>query len=211
MPLSPYGVSKLFCEEIGRAFAEETGISFIALRIGYFQRGENQPGPHMKIGEWGQSMWLSNADMNHAVERAIEAENVPFAIVNLESDNPGMRWDLEHTRKTIGYEPKDGAPIILEAQNRADDEAARNLRVKPGHVAGREFHRGEGLVAFGPLQVVFRTGEGQRQMRDAIAALRERGLDLVPRRRSALPMTLTEHRAIAAAAIAGDSRRPITG
>jgi hypothetical protein len=70
--------------------------------------------------------------MNHAVVRAIEVENVPFAIVNLESDNPGMRWDLEHTRKTIGYEPKDGAPIVLEAQNKADDEAARNLRVKPG-------------------------------------------------------------------------------
>jgi NAD+ dependent glucose-6-phosphate dehydrogenase len=132
MPLSPYGVSKLFGEEIGRAFAEETGISFIALRIGYFQRGENKPGPHMLIGEWGQSMWLSNADMNQAVERAIEVENVPFALVNLESDNPGMRWDLDHTRKTIGYDPKDGAPIILEAKNKADDEAARNLRVKPG-------------------------------------------------------------------------------
>jgi NAD+ dependent glucose-6-phosphate dehydrogenase len=132
MPLSPYGVSKLFGEEIGRGFAEETGISFIALRIGYFQRGENKPGPHMLIGEWGQSMWLSNDDMNHAVERAIEAENVPFAVVNLESNNPGMRWDIEHTRKTIGYQPKDGAPIVLEARNKADDETARSLRVKPG-------------------------------------------------------------------------------
>ncbi len=36
LPLSPYGVSKLFGEELGRGFAEETGISFIALRIGYF-------------------------------------------------------------------------------------------------------------------------------------------------------------------------------
>lgn len=131
-PLSPYGISKLFGEEIGRAFAEETGISFIALRIGYFQPGENRPGPHMQIGEWGQSMWLSNDDMNHAVERAIEAEDVPFAIVNLVSDNPGMRWDLEHTRRTIGYEPRDGAPIVLEARNKADDEAARALRVEPG-------------------------------------------------------------------------------
>jgi len=143
-PLSPYGVSKLFGEEIGRAFAEETGISFIALRIGYFQRGENRPGPHMKIGEWGQSMWLSNRDMLHAVERAIEAETVPFAIVNLESNNPGMRWDLEHTRKTIGYEPKDGAPIILEAKNKADDEAARNLRVEPGTWLDENFTKVEG-------------------------------------------------------------------
>lgn len=131
-PLSPYGISKLFGEEIGRAFAAETGIDFIALRIGYFQRGENLPGPHMKIGAWGQSMWLSNRDMNHAIERAIEAEGVSFAILNLVSDNPGMRWDLEHTRKTIGYEPKDGAPIVMEAQNKADDAAAQSLRVTPG-------------------------------------------------------------------------------
>lgn len=143
-PLSPYGISKLFGEEIGRAFAEETGISFIALRIGYFQRGDNRPGPHMKIGEWGQSMWLSNRDMMHAVERAIEAENVPFAIVNLESDNPGMRWDLEHTKRTIGYEPQDGAPIVLEAHNRADDEAARSLRVKPGTWLDENFTEVEG-------------------------------------------------------------------
>jgi nucleoside-diphosphate-sugar epimerase len=53
-PLSPYGFSKLLCEEIGRGFAEETGISFIALRIGYFQRGDNIPGPHMGVGVWSR-------------------------------------------------------------------------------------------------------------------------------------------------------------
>jgi NAD+ dependent glucose-6-phosphate dehydrogenase len=143
-PLSPYGISKLFGEEIGRAFSEETGISFIALRIGYFQRGENLPGPHMKIGEWGQSMWLSNRDMNHAIERAIEAEGVGFAIVNLVSDNPGMRWDLEHTRKTIGYAPRDGAPIVMEAQNLADDNAARTLKVTPGTWLDETFTAVEG-------------------------------------------------------------------
>lgn len=131
-PLSPYGISKLFCEELGRGFAAETGISFIALRIGYFQRGENLPGPHMLIGEWGQSMWLSNRDMMHAVERAIEVEDVSFAIINLESDNPGMRWDLDHTRAVLGYAPQDGAPMVMEAQNLADDERSRTLRVTPG-------------------------------------------------------------------------------
>ncbi len=43
-PLSPYGISKFFGEEAGRAFTEETGIDFLALRIGYYQRGENLPG-----------------------------------------------------------------------------------------------------------------------------------------------------------------------
>ncbi len=131
-PLSPYGISKLFGEEIGRAFAEETGISFIALRIGYFQRGENLPGAHMEIGEWGQSMWLSNADMMRAVECAIEAEGVPFAVVNLESGNAGMRWDMAHTKAMIGFEPKDHAVPVVDDVVRATDATARAVRVEPG-------------------------------------------------------------------------------
>ncbi len=132
MPLSPYGISKLMCEQMGRLFAEETGISFIAFRIGYFQRGENLPGPWMKIGVWGQQMWLSNRDMLHAIERSIEAEDVPFAVVNLVSDNPGMRWDLEHTRQTIGYAPQDGHETVVDDAIRAEDEAARQARIVPG-------------------------------------------------------------------------------
>ena len=131
-PLSPYGISKFACEEIGRAFTEETGIDFLALRIGYFQRGDNLPGAHMKIGEWGQSMWLSNRDMNQAVEKAIEAPPFGFEIVYMMSRNEGMRWDLEHTREIIGYVPLDYArPVMLEA-NRAEDAAARAVRMEPG-------------------------------------------------------------------------------
>lgn len=132
MPLSPYGISKLMGEQMGRLFAEETGISFIALRIGYLQRGENRPGPAMKIGVWGQQMWLSNRDMLHAVERSIEAEDVPFAVVNLVSDNPGMRWDLEHTRQTIGYAPQDGHETVADAAIREEDEKARQASIAPG-------------------------------------------------------------------------------
>lgn len=132
MPLSPYGHSKLIGEQLGWAFTEETGISFLALRIGYFQRGENVPGPHMKIGIWGQSMWLSNRDMNHAIERSIEAEGIGYAVVNLESDNPGMRWDIGHTRATIGYDPQDGhAPVVNDAI-RAEDDWARQQKIPPG-------------------------------------------------------------------------------
>ena len=132
LPLSPYGVSKVFCEEIGRNFTEETGISFLALRIGYFQPGENIPGPHMGIGVWGQQMWLSNRDMMQALERSIEAEDVGFAIVNLESNNPGMRWDLEHTRQVIGYQPQDGHETIVTDELRAEDERARATALPPG-------------------------------------------------------------------------------
>lgn len=140
-PLSPYGISKLMGEEMGRAFAEETGISFIALRIGYFQRGENKPGPHMGIGAWGQSMWLSNRDMMHALDRAIEVEDVPFAVVNLVSNNPGMRWDLKYTRKVLGYKPKDGHAPVIDASIEAEDKKARRAKMVPGTWFNEYFHK----------------------------------------------------------------------
>jgi nucleoside-diphosphate-sugar epimerase len=112
-PVNPYGCGKLFGERGGRDLAARTGISFIALRIGYCQHAPgNVPGPHMELGLWGQQMWLSDRDLCHGVERAVLAEGVPFAILNLMSDNPGMRWDLDETRRVIGYAPSDGHHAI---------------------------------------------------------------------------------------------------
>jgi nucleoside-diphosphate-sugar epimerase len=131
-PLSPYGISKLAGEEAGRAFTEETGGDFLALRIGYFQPGENRPGAHMEIGEWGQSMWLSNRDMNQAVDKAIAAPPFGFAVVNLVSNNAGMRWDIEHTREVIGYVPLDAATPVIADKQREDDRIARARTIAPG-------------------------------------------------------------------------------
>jgi NAD+ dependent glucose-6-phosphate dehydrogenase len=138
-PLSPYGISKFACEEIGRAFSEETASDFLALRIGYFQRDENLPGAHMGIGEWGQSMWLSNRDMNQAMDRAIAAPTFGFAIVNLVSNNAGMRWDIEHTRRVIGYVPLDSATPVINDAKREEDRVARARSVTPGQWLNEEF------------------------------------------------------------------------
>ena len=124
-PVNPYGVSKLIGERIGRAFAEHRGVSSISLRIGYCQPDDNRPGPHMNWGAWGQQMWLSNRDFCHAMERAVLAEGVSFAVLNLMSDNPGMRWDLGPTRRTIGYAPQDGHTTVTTPQIDQDTEAAR--------------------------------------------------------------------------------------
>jgi uronate dehydrogenase len=138
-PLSPYGITKLMGEFIGKAFAEETGISFIAFRIGYFQRGENQPGAQMGLGTWGQTMWLSNRDLIEGMTKAVEAENVPYAVLNLESDNPGMRWDISHTRRTIGYAPRDGHKAVVTPELIADDERRRTAPAAPGSYFDEHF------------------------------------------------------------------------
>ncbi|RKF07678.1 NAD(P)-dependent oxidoreductase [Oceaniradius stylonematis] len=113
-PINAYGMSKLFCERTGAYFAEHHGLSVICLRIGWTQwTHDNRPGPHMAMGRWGQEMWLSDRDFLSGMQAAIEAADVDFAVLNLMSDNPGMRWDISETRRVIGYEPEDGSPAKI--------------------------------------------------------------------------------------------------
>jgi NAD+ dependent glucose-6-phosphate dehydrogenase len=127
-PVNPYGVSKLIGERLGRSYHDRWGLSVICFRIGYCQRGENKPGPHMGWGDWGQLMWLSDRDMCNAMERAVLAEGVGFAVLNLMSDNPGMRWDIETTKRVIGYAPRDGAAAVVDAQLREAQDTAKVTR-----------------------------------------------------------------------------------
>jgi NAD(P)-dependent dehydrogenase (short-subunit alcohol dehydrogenase family) len=127
-PINPYGVSKLIGERMGRTLHARRGVSVICFRIGYLQRGDNHPGAHMGWSTWGQAMWLSNRDLCQAMERAVLAEGVGFAVLNLMSDNPGMRWDIETTRRTIGYAPSDGAAPVVTGAMEQDERDAHELR-----------------------------------------------------------------------------------
>lgn len=124
-PVNPYGASKLVGERLGRSYHGRWGLPVICFRIGYCQPGENRPGPHMRLGRWGQEMWLSNRDLCHAMERAVAAEGIGFAVLNLMSDNPGMRWEIEATRRAIEYAPRDGHAAEVTDAIRAGEEAAR--------------------------------------------------------------------------------------
>jgi len=73
-------------------------------------------------------MWLSDHDLSHGMERAVLAEGIDFAVLNLMSDNPGMRWDIETTRRLIGYAPRDGAAAVLTDDIRRREDAARRMR-----------------------------------------------------------------------------------
>jgi NAD+ dependent glucose-6-phosphate dehydrogenase len=138
-PLNPYAVSKLFCEEAGRAFSAETGISFIAFRIGNIQPGENLPRPTMGIGVWGQQMWLSNRDFIEGVQAAIAVPDVPFAILNLVSNNPGMRWELTATHRVLGFSPKDGYASNPSREDVAEDHMASLACLVPGQWLDQRF------------------------------------------------------------------------
>lgn len=106
---TPYGSAKLFGERLGKCFADAHGLSVIAVRIGWVRPGENRAEDvPIERGPWFRLMWLSNRDYCNLMECCIEADPaLRFAVVNGMSANTGMRWDVEHTRRVVGYVPQD--------------------------------------------------------------------------------------------------------
>jgi uronate dehydrogenase len=108
---TPYGSAKLFGERLGKSYADATGMSVIAVRIGWVRPGDNLArNILLERGPWFRLMWLSNRDFCQLIEKCIEADPaIRFAIINGMSANAGMRWDIEYTRQLVGYEPQDGS------------------------------------------------------------------------------------------------------
>jgi nucleoside-diphosphate-sugar epimerase len=129
-PVNAYGVSKLAGERIGRAASELRGLSFIAFRIGYCQRDhDNQPGPHMGWGLWGQHMWLSSRDLCQGFEKSVRApDTLRFGIFNLVSNNQGMLWRLDDCAAAMGYVPLDSSVPAETPEMTEETDAARHAR-----------------------------------------------------------------------------------
>lgn len=106
---SAYGSAKLFGERLGKCYADAHGLSVLAVRIGWVRPGANRAADvPIERGSWFRLMWLSNRDYCQLMERCIEADPaIRFAVVNGMSANTGMRWDVEHTRRVVGFTPAD--------------------------------------------------------------------------------------------------------
>ena len=127
-PVTGYAASKVLGERIGMSFSTRQGLSVVCLRIGTIPEDEERPQPHWRL--WDQLSWLSPRDFCQGVERAIEAADIRFAVLNLISDNTGTPIDLSETRRLIGYRPQDGWTVRPPSFTRA----LRNsiARKKPG-------------------------------------------------------------------------------
>jgi nucleoside-diphosphate-sugar epimerase len=104
-----YASAKLFGERLGKCYSDTYGISIIAVRIGWVKIGANRSqNIPPERGPWFKLMWLSNRDFCQLVEKCILADpGLRFAVINGMSANTGMRWDIEYTKKLIGYDPLD--------------------------------------------------------------------------------------------------------
>lgn len=108
-PDGPYGETKLAGERFGKSLAQLFDITFVALRLGNVQRGENRP--ETLTDDWARSLWLSNGDLVRVFTRAVEAELDPgdFIVLFGLSNNRGMRWKLSEAAEWLGYVPNDDA------------------------------------------------------------------------------------------------------
>jgi nucleoside-diphosphate-sugar epimerase len=101
-----YGATKLFGEQVGRAYARTAGISTVALRIGACRPADNAPIP--APNRWEDEAWISNRDLCHGFERAMTAPVAGgFCVAYLTSANPNSRWSLTAAREVLGYTPRD--------------------------------------------------------------------------------------------------------
>jgi nucleoside-diphosphate-sugar epimerase len=100
-PVNPgnlYGVTKVFGESLGRYYAEQRGMSVIALRIGAFHTEGTQPEPQ----PYNDFLHLAETDLYRIMIRAIEVRGVGYAVVNAISEQVGGRLDITATRELLG-------------------------------------------------------------------------------------------------------------
>lgn len=98
---SYYGASKGLGELLARQFYDLHGIESICIRIGAVLPDDKPFAP------WNKA-WLSHRDLSQVFLKAVTT-NIPFGIYFATSENDGMPFDLDPTRKDLGYSPQDKA------------------------------------------------------------------------------------------------------
>jgi nucleoside-diphosphate-sugar epimerase len=107
-PANFYGASKAFGEAVASTYSA-AGLSGIAIRIGAY----DAPWFHERGDAQAAMAYVSARDLNDLLVRCIETENIPYAVVAGISDNARKRFDLEQTRRLLGYEPLDDGFRVL--------------------------------------------------------------------------------------------------
>jgi uronate dehydrogenase len=110
-PGNLYALTKLWAEEHGAMYARLYGMSIVAARIGWMVRDEKEA-VHMRERGWFHA-YLSRGDVARFVLAAVEAEQVPFAVMAVVGPEGAARFDLEPARRLLGWEPRDVFPAGL--------------------------------------------------------------------------------------------------
>jgi nucleoside-diphosphate-sugar epimerase len=103
-PLSLYGESKVFAENVGRHLSH-FGIQFVALRIGWSVPEDN---PAVYDGDYMRAVFCSHRDLIQAFTKAVQIDT-DFLVAYAVSENSRGVFDLAVTKKKLGFYPQDNA------------------------------------------------------------------------------------------------------
>ncbi|MGF1578124.1 MAG: NAD-dependent epimerase/dehydratase family protein [Gemmataceae bacterium] len=114
-PRGWYACTKMFLEAAGRSFHEKYGMSVILVRLGWCPRDRSHV-QAISEHEPSQDIYMSPRDAGRFFAAAVRApESTQFAIVYATSKPlHSSPYDLEPTRRLIGFEPEDQWPQGIE-------------------------------------------------------------------------------------------------
>ena len=135
-PRTLYGASKVWGEALAAMLAQRTSTSFLCLRLGWVMADDD---PLLQLDNERLDVILTHRDLVSLVAAAIEApDDVRFGVFYGLSNNRRNRYDLEQTRRRLGYAPKDDAFAIAEKR---EPQGARSL-VRAARRTARRILRG---------------------------------------------------------------------
>jgi uronate dehydrogenase len=109
-----YAAAKMFLEAAGRSFAEKFGMEVIAVRLGWCPRTPEQV-EEIRTTDWAQDVYLSPNDAGRFFACAAEAPlQQKFAVVYATSKPKRVMYDLETTKRLLGFEPQESWPQGIE-------------------------------------------------------------------------------------------------
>ncbi len=109
-----YAAAKMFLEAAGRSFAEKFGLEVIAVRLGWCPRTPEQV-EEIRAEQWAQDVYLSPGDAGRFFACAAEATlGRKFNVVYATSKPKRVMYDLETTKRLLGFEPSESWPQGIE-------------------------------------------------------------------------------------------------
>ena len=109
-----YAAAKMFLEGAGRSFAEKFGMEVIAVRLGWCPRTPEQV-EEIRATDWAQDVYLSPGDAGRFFACAAAAPlKEKFNVVYATSKAKRPMYDLETTKRLLGYEPAESWPQGVE-------------------------------------------------------------------------------------------------
>lgn len=114
-PRGWYACTKLFIEGAGRSFSEAHGLSVIVVRLGWCPRDVGQV-RELLADVPQQNVYLSPGDAGRFFACTVEADPELRWAVLYATSKPAHQpvYDLETTRRKVGFEPRDTWPVGVE-------------------------------------------------------------------------------------------------